>query len=299
MEQAERKNPPFGEAKLNELLDFACDQLYPTTGFTLELDGIDPTVLTRKELEAYSKVSLDQATAATIKLAYDTTKDALLLESLRHPLDGQPSAQLVIHRTTRDIDGLEYIIFIEAGGQEYPGKPDKNVPLTNERVNNFLAGYGVADIPHPNHEMYRLWRANLLSNCQKGWKVSEEVELLVDYTDRKSETILITTNENYAEEGEIIKTKRLARVYEMYEDITSSQKIESAIHQIDNSYGRSLNMQLQVTELDHSPFVLGDTPTVTRRQVENIALDHDSFSTFRGLVEDATLYLHAQKKKLD
>jgi hypothetical protein len=297
MEQTEQKNIPYGERKLNELLDFACEQLYPTTGFTIELNGIAPSIRTQKELEAFSKVNLDPKTGATIRLAYDMSEDALILDSFRHPLDRQSAANLVIHRTQQPIDGLEYIAFIEVHGQTYIPKADgKDSILTNEMVDYFMGGYGIFDAPHPTHESYQLWRANLLSNCQDGWKVSEEVELFVDLDEHKTETIYVSNNQTYAEKGEISKVKKVSRVYTVHdENNSSSQQLETSITQMTNPFGQSINMRNELTKRTQEPFTVADPGIITSHQEEPIALNEDSFLTFQRLIEDTAHYLHEQK----
>jgi len=300
MEQnhTEREVIPYTEQKLSEQLDFACEQLYPTNGFKLELQGIAPTVLVRKELEAYTGVNLDAKTGATIVLGYDDIKSELSLTSLRHPLDNQSSASLVIQKTTNNEDGLEYIAFLDISGREFSASSSKkDEPLTAEDIAHILEGYGVSDIPHPTHEIYRLWRANLLSNCQKGWKLSEEVEMFVDMQEHKTETIKVNIDEQYQEEGITSRTKQISRVLSINDDSgATGQQFESSIIQVDNDYGRTVHLQNNLMQKEFHPFVAGDPGVVLKSTSENVTLDLDSFNAYKGLIEDATSHLQQTKE---
>jgi len=290
---AERESAPFSERILSEKLDFACEQLYPTTGFKLELQGIAPSVLVRKELEAFSGAELNPESGATIELAYDVSEKDLVLQTLTHPFDKLGSTSLVIQRTSNQTDGLQYIAFLDFSGPKFrPAESTSDEPLLNDDIVRILEGYGIADIPHPTHDIYRLWRANLLSNCQKGWKVSEEVEMFVDMKEHSIETIKIGVDEQYEEDGIVSRTKEVSRVYNIIDDSgASGQEFVSTLIQIDDDYGRTVHLRNELAKKEIQPFIPGDPGVVLSSESENLTLDYDNFNAFKHLLDDATHYL--------
>lgn len=298
-ERPEYESTPYAERRLHELLDSTCEKLYPSTGFTLEFQGLVPDMITKKGLEAYGGVPLDPKAGATIKLAYDIAEQQLVLQSIVHPIDQLPSSSLVLQRTNDRTEGLEYISFLEISGREFtPTASKKDRPITQSDIHRILQGYGIHDIPHPTHESYRLWRANALSSCKKGWDISEEVELFVDMQEHKTETIKVKVNEKYQESDSISHTKQISHVFNIAEESGAySQTLESSLIQIHNKHGRVLHLYNELTQKEHQPFVLGDKGIVLKNETESIKLDLDAFNAFRGLLEDATSYLHEEVKE--
>ncbi len=164
--------------------------------------------------------------------------------------------------------------------------------VTDEAVQGILAGYGITDAPHPTHESYQLWRADLLSNCKEGWKITEEAEIFVDLDAHKTESILIRHHETYNEGNEATRVKRVARQFTLHGDDESSiQHMQAVITQISNPYGQSLNLRNESCDFTTEEFVSGETGTITNQQSENIPLDKDSFAEFSNLLEETALYL--------
>lgn len=270
------------------------EKIHPTTGFTLELNGISPALLTQKELEAYSGANLNSESGANISFGYDLAEDALVLKKLSHPLDSQDAISFVLQRTNDPRDGLQYIAFIEAAGGVFrPSSADESHSMiTNDMVQSILAGYGITDTPHPTHDSYQLWRANLLSDCQEGWKITEEAEIFMDLDEHKTESILIRHNETYNENGEATRTKKVARQFTLHGDDESSvQHMQAIITQISTPYGQSLNLRNETCDFTTETFVSGETGTVSNQQWENIPLDKDSFAEFSNLLEETSLSL--------
>jgi len=305
----ERADLPENEKKLSDMLDFACEQLYPTTGFGLELQGIKPALLTQKELEAYSGASLDNNSGATIKLVYDVASEQLIFESLRHPIANHHTAAFVIHKTQNETDGLQYIAFLDLAGEKYrPVSDGKNTPLFDETVNQILSGYQIGDIPHPSHDEYRLWRANLLSNCQDGWKLSEKVEILVGMEEHNTEVLQISVNEEFQQKGIVSRVKEISHVYIEDCDVSNdpdsaansgnsaqnhTKKFESKLTQIDEDYSRVLSLRKISTEKEYDPFVVGDEGKVLSKETKVLPMNQRNFNIFKSLLDNAALFLQS------
>jgi hypothetical protein len=278
------------EKQMSELLDTTCELLYPTTGFELELQGLKPTILTQKELEAYGKVNLDTVTGATIKMTYDISLDQLVLKSIRHPLKDQPSSALVIHETESDIDGLTYIAFLDFDNQIYtPSQSEKNGLLRHDALAAILKGYGIDDAPHPSHDDYRLWRANLLSNCQQGWKVAEQVELLVYMEDNKTDTVKVSVHEEYNQDGTVNRVKQISK--STTETDSSIRKSESKLMQVDTYFDRELSLVEEMIETEYDPFIKGNPGPVLAHETEASPINQASFKTFKSLLDETAEYL--------
>ncbi len=277
------------------LLDQLCEQLYPTTGFELTLEGIHPNTLTRKELEAFFKVELSEKHGATIILAYDIVTDSLELESFSYPLKQKPEDSFVIKRSKQEIDGLRYIPYKELSGEsrEYD-KEHHHAPLIQDRITAVLAGCGIIDIPHPDHDSYRLWRASFLDKCRDGWKATEKVRLITGFIDdiehntavEHSTTIMreITCQSNgqiremsLLQRGSIYSSPHSDIVQETRQILAQDRDVRSTVtYAIRDS-----------TALERDPFVIGKSSVLKRTQ-QQTPLTPETLESFTAIHDEAS-----------
>jgi hypothetical protein len=287
----ERSSVPYAEKKLGEMLTFACEQLYPADGFRLELDGITPTPLVHKELEARTGYALDTKHGAKIELAYDSEQDALVLESLRHPLSSQPTMALVIQRMEHADPDKRYVEYLDTGKSQEETQPRQATQVSSADTEHILNGYHLGDIPHPDHDSYRLWRANLFSLCTNGWKTSEYVNLFTGITQHNSESIEISQSTEYTADGNPQTVRTIARTYDMFDDTGAMiQKYADSAIELETPFSHTVRLRRDVAEIKDDPKEPGKQ-IVGSIKSERIPLDEDSFNGFAGLIEDATLAL--------
>jgi hypothetical protein len=286
----------YSEKKLRELLDYTCDNLYPTDHFKLELQGMLPSALTKNEVEALAGVELDEKTGATIALAYDTNTEALELQSLRHPLDHSGKNAFIIARADSTTPDPVYVAFLDVNGKtDILGPHIEGNSFTKEEIAHILEGYGIDNVPHPADTAYQLWRANLLSTCTKGWKTSEEVELFVDMREHTLETIKVGYKEEYIEGSTNNRTKYVSRIFDTNNDSRSyQQQVQMNLMQTENDYDSSIQMHKSLVETEVKPYPLSGKAIKTEHSDEPIDFDEDSFNAFKSLLEDTALYLHEQ-----
>jgi hypothetical protein len=290
----ERDKLPELEQELSDLLDEVCEKLYPTNGYKLHLQGLVPDTVTLKGLEAYNGVHLDTSKGAKITLSYDSISRQLGLESLVHPIDKQPQSTFVIRATSNRQDGLRYIPYLDnmGGGRFPPAEAKKDEPLKNEKVARILNGYGIKDIPHPSQVEYSLWRANLLSNCKEGWRLSEEVELFVDMQENTTDTVKIGVREEYQEGVKVSREKYLSYIHTTH--APSGERVDqniSTLLQVDSDYGRALYISSEAIVKELDPFIENDDSTVLAHHIEALPIDGESVRIFDALIKDATTYL--------
>ena len=286
----ESHQPPETEKKLSALLTETCDLLYPTTGFSLELDGVHPTPLAKKELEAFSGLELSDTKGASITLAYNIESDTFELESFAHALKNQSDASFMIHKTTDPRDGLQYIPFAQFESAQYDiSQSSKNRALTNDTLASFLAGYHLSHIPHPTHESYQLWRADLLSNCQKGWKTTESTTLITGVSESTEETIQVRKEIYYQDGGDIYSRHEIvhSNILNDPRESPSVQIVSTALDEEIDPFGKSIHAVKRVTHEEHHPFVYGYVEKSEDVYIEDAPLDEKTLATFTRMSNTA------------
>jgi hypothetical protein len=298
MENIETRKVPFEEQKLTELLDYACDQLHPTTGYRLELDGISPDKVTLKELEAKSGYSFDPLKGAKIDFIYDEDDGQLVLNTLRHPLAGQSDLWFTLSRTTNSHHQLQYIGFLESGtAVPSPSDVEWQHTLDTEFISRVLAGYGVPYIPHPDHESYQLWRANLMSQCENGWTVYEYARLFLDMTESTTKSIELSSTQSLSNEGEVSVIKTLSSNYDLTDGSGEfAQYLSSTAVTMTNTYGTTLRLRQESVDVKLDPFTINDPGEVVHSTSTAIPLTHDSFNNFKRTIDDTIHYLKESGK---
>lgn len=297
MDNIEQKEVPYAERKLTELLDFACDQLYPTTGYRLELDGITSDLSTLKWLEAVSGYSLDTKSGAKIEFLFDAKSNQLVLDTFRQPLKDQQALSLAIQRTQSPDSKLQYISFLETTDDILPDPLNPtHAPILPEDVDRILAGYGVTEVPNPDNDTFILWRAELMSRCKAGWRVFEYAKLLTDFTMNNTETIEISNTQTFSEDGEVSVVKTISKNYELVDDSNHfTQSHSNTAVSIANAYGASFHLRAEVVDKELDPFVLNDSGKIISDKTSPIPLTEDSFNDFKRLLDDSVAYLRASK----
>ncbi len=287
---------PEIELKHAELIDDVCDLLYPTTGFRLTLEGIKPAMADKKAIEAFAQIGLSDEYGATIELAYNITTDSLELQSIQHPLASNPDGYFSILRTDSPHEDLRYIPIIDTGqSDEDLVKNYINPTLTGSTLESILAGYGVAEIPHPSHESYQLWRADFLSACQDGWKTTEQVTLLTGLTDTATETISVKNELLYQEGGEVLRTKEVGLSNLLAEpNSMTTQETATRLTQEEGKIGIDISLQEEVITKEIDTIVVNND-TVVEIKRETLPVTSTSLRKFKDICTEAKLYLQLQR----
>jgi len=287
---------PYSERKLSELLDYATENLYPTNLYTMNLKGVKPSLLTQKELQAYSGVDLDSSTGADIRFGFDESEDALVLKSIEHPLNKQSNAKFVIERTSSVEQAGLYTCYITIADEKYsPQGTDNGTSIDTDKVTDILAGYNIGDIPHPSDAAFALWKANILSCCVTGWDVHEEAEYIEDIQEHSIELINIQRDIFHNENGSGGQVKQASRIYDVRNDSTDhTLRVESRLTQTDFGYTRTVNLSNLFTDIPMATTETGNAKA-PETKTEPAELNQNNYESFKRLLEEAHAHLRASK----
>jgi len=158
----------YAEKKLGELLTNATDSLRPGIGYSLELDGMQPTKLAAKELEAYFGHTLDTSSGMKVTLAYDSENERLTLKQLDAPIRGAHGVARLFRTET-----LGYVPSIEINGQAYNARGSI---MDSSFAEGLLSAFSIDQAPTQDARAYQEWRDTLLERTS-GWHLVEKLEI--------------------------------------------------------------------------------------------------------------------------
>lgn len=258
----------YSERKLSELIEFATRDLQPGPGYQLRLEGVKPTALTHKELEAFFGATFDETQGASLDLIYNQDIEQMVLRELSFPLKGLDGrAQLL--RT----DTIGYIPVIEMRGNPFKSRSAYMSYDDGQRV---LEGFGIPEIPSYDPLAYMHWRAGVLSKTQ-GWHLIERLEVPLAVSQNSVQTSTLINEETVTPDLLHVSQRRsLTRSIVLFDDTNSST---SHIDYTVESEEAALCMYKQTYQKSMHEYAL-NFEEVTDSKLVPIGLNENSYHDF-------------------
>lgn len=183
MERVMEPGEIYSEKKLAELIEHATDDLEPSRGYRLKLDGMKCDLLTQKELSTYFGAYIDADKGASMTLTYNDFTNQLELQSLTMNIE-RMNGTVGFYR----VQSGNYIPQTNLQDQLYT---HKNKLPSHETIQRYLHAFGVSDIPPPGTPEYKYWQTMIIAET-KAWHLREEVEMPIAFTDHATQSAILT-----------------------------------------------------------------------------------------------------------
>lgn len=279
MEHKTHNEESYTQKQLTELLNLASENLIPSKGYSLRLEGVRSSASQHAGLEVFFGTYLDDEAGANLTLGYDETSNQLLLRELSYPMKDISGFVKLIHTET-----ISYIPVIEIRNQLLK-TPEEY--LSHEDGNNLLVGFGIEDIPTSDKSTYAYWRSKVLSKT-RGWHLKEELEIPLGLTLDSAQSVIIQNEEALnLKNKKMLQKKSFTRSIVLFdEESNATSHTEQTIESFLDKNEHTMPMYTRTYNKSRDPFVLNseqiDTPTL-----KALPLDHNSYHDFKNALEEA------------